>query len=72
MADALISCPGCGTPIIQDYGDRRKLRSPILIFDGAGCTAKCSKCKRNVQLPVALNIPLPKKRERVRFVVKKD
>ncbi|MBI9086807.1 MAG: hypothetical protein JEZ11_24635 [Desulfobacterales bacterium] len=58
MAQTLIECPNCRSEILKDYGDKKKLRAGILIFENGKCLAKCPKCKGIVEVPIILKIPV--------------
>lgn len=63
-----IKCPQCGTSILNEYdGQKRKLRTNILVWDSSGCIAKCPNCKADVRVPVILNLPIKSKMRHVVF-----
>lgn len=70
MPTALIKCGNCGGELLRDYGNKRKLRTSILIFEGERCTAKCPKCQADVAVPLILGpVPESRKHTPVRHVV---
>jgi ribosomal protein S27E len=50
-----LRCATCGKPLLVDRGgDKRVLRTRIIIFDNGTSLAKCPSCKAEVVVPIKL------------------
>jgi ribosomal protein S27E len=57
-----LRCTTCGKPLLVDRGgDKRVLRTRIIIFDNGTSLAKCPSCKAEVVVPIKLIREFPDK-----------
>lgn len=64
-----IRCPACGEVVMRGGCGKKKLWTKVLVFtDDGQCLSACPNCKKDIELPITVDMSKLKKLSHVKYV----